>query len=207
MPVPEPVTIVVGGVPALTAEEGEPPENVTWIDAGCNRQAEISAGEPLILKWSWTVAEDSETGYLAQWLEAAYYDVRLDGVPVTQLGLLNYYRTEGYHVQDMRGPALEWWINVGLLPAGAHRVTIESYTTRAVTNGFDVDPADGQLDVYGPGLVDAGFCNISVVAVEAAAPMPNPTPTPNPTSTPKPVAAPLGIFQDFETESIWKRGD
>lgn len=207
LPVPGPVTIMVGGVPALTAEEGEPPENITGIDAGCNRQVEINAGEPLILRWSWTVAEDSETGYLAQWLEAAYYDVRLDGVPVTELGSLNYYRTEGYHVNDLRGPALEWWVNAGILPAGAHRVTIESYTTRAVTNGFDVDPADGQSDAYGPGLVDSGSCNISVVAAEAAAPMPNPTPTPNPTSTPKPVAAPPGIFQDFETESIWKRGD
>jgi hypothetical protein len=216
LPVPEAVTIVVGGVPALTAEEGEPPENITGIDAGCNRQVEISADEPLILRWSWTVAEDSETGYLAQWLEAAYYDVRLDGVPITELGSLNYYRTEGYHANNLRGPALEWWVKAGILPAGAHRVTIESYTTRAVSDGFDVDPADGQLDIYGPGLVDAGFCDISVVAVEVAAPTPevSSTPTPGPTSTPKPVAtqtpvvaAPPGIFQDFENESIWKRGD
>jgi hypothetical protein len=208
LPVPEPVTIVVGGVPALTAQEGEPPENMAGIDAGCNRQVEIRAGEPLVLRWSWTVAEDSEAGYLAQWLESAYYDVRLDGVPVTQLSLLNYYRTEGYHVNDLRGPALEWWVNAGILPAGAHHVTIESYTTRPVTNGFDVDPADGELDVYGPGLVDAGFCNINVIALEAAVPTPNPTSTPKPVATQIPVvAAPLGIFQDFETESIWKRGD
>ena len=210
LPTREPVEIIVAGAPALAAEEGEPPENINRVGPGCNGQVEFRADQPLVLAWGWAAATGSQSDYLAEWQEAAYYDLRLGGVPVTEFGTLRYYRTESCDDSNNCWPALSWWVNVGILPAGIHHVTLETYITRAVSDGFDVEPADGKLDVYGPGLVSTRSCDIVIAAVETPTPTPEPTPTQAPTPSVSPVplsSAPLGIFQDFESESTWKRGD
>lgn len=214
-PTPEPVEIAVPGLSAIVAEEGEPPQNVRQINASCNSQVEVRTDEPVIINWDWRAAQDSETDYLAQWLDVAYYDVRLDGVPITKVGSFKYYRTESCGDKGQCGPTLRWWVNVGLLSAGTHHVTLDAYTTRAVSDGFDINPADGEPDVYGPGLAEQHFCDVNVAEIgtpipaptsSASTPTPTPTPTQGPTLTQMP-ASPLGVFQDFESESTWKRGD
>jgi hypothetical protein len=181
-PTSEPTEIAVPGVPALAAEEGNPPESGKQIDAGCNRQVEARADEAVVVNWSRVVAEDSKTDYLAQWLKVAYYDVRLDGVPITDLGLLKYYRGSACGDDGKCGPALTWWVNVGLLSVGAHHVTFDTHTTRAVSDGFDANPADGELDIYGPELVEARSCDI--IVVESAAPAVTTTAAPPPPPPP-----------------------
>jgi hypothetical protein len=218
---PEPIEIVVGGVPAAAAQEREVPQDISnQVDPFCNGEIEIKADEPILISWQRRVADDDETDYLAQWLEAAYYDIRLGGRPITDLGTFHYQRGESCDQSGLCGPTLTWWINVGLLEAGTHYLTLEWYTDRAISNGLDVEPADGEVDLFGPGPAGEGFCEIIVVETvtptpeATATPTASPTATPTAISTPKPVAtstpvvpAPLGIFQDFEKASTWKRGD
>jgi hypothetical protein len=218
-PLPAPTleaTVVVPGIPALAAEEQVEPKDIKKIDAFCNSQIEVKSNEPIVIGWEQRVAGEGETDYLGQWLENVYYDVRLDGVPITELSPLNYFRSEACGDDGLCGPILNFWVNVGLLDLGTHHLSLEWYTVRAISNGFDRDPADGELDIFGPGQAGTGFCDIAVV--EAATPTPTPTstltptPTPLPTSTPLPIptplpAFPLGVFQDFEDQSSWRRGD
>ncbi len=219
VPTPEALEIVVSGVPAAAAQERQIPQDTgNRVDPFCNGEVEVEASEPVFITWQRRVAADDETDYLSQWLEAAYYDIRLDGRPVTDMGTFYYYRHESCDENGLCGPTLTWWINVGLLEAGTHYLTLEWYTDRALSSGLDVEPTDGQMDVFGPGLVGKGFCQIAVaetttpVAQATTPPATPPTATPTPTSKPAatqaPAApAPLGIFQDFESASTWKRGD
>jgi hypothetical protein len=205
---PTPAPIQVPGIPAVGAEERQPPQNITnKISPFCEREIEVEANEPVLISWQRRVADDDQTDYLAQWLEAAYFDLRLDGRSITNWGALNYYPDESCAESGLCGPALNWWINVGLLEAGTHHLTLEWYTDREISNGLDVEPADGQVDVFGPGLAGESFCDI--VVAEAATPVAEvtATPTTKPITTQPQQAAPLGIFQDFESASTWKRGD
>ncbi|MBN1993296.1 MAG: FHA domain-containing protein [Anaerolineae bacterium] len=208
---PTPAPIQVPGIPAAGANERQPPPDISSkISPFCNREVEVKANEPVLIAWQRRVADDGETDYLAQWLEAAYFDLRLDGRPVTDLGALNYYRDESCAENGLCGPTLNWWVNIGLLETGSHHLSLELYTDREISNGLDVDPADGRPDLFGPGPAGEGFCDI--VVAPAATPLVEVTPTPIPTPKTDPgqtqdTAAPLGIFQDFERESTWKRGD
>ncbi len=168
-PTVEQIEVVVAGVPATMAEEGQVLADIsTKVDPFCNDNLELKADEPVLISWVRLVAADDEANYQNQWLEATYYDIRLDGRPITELGPLNYYRDEFCNKNGLCGPAFNWWINAGLLAAGSHYLSIEWYTNRAISNGLDVEPADGQVDSFGPGLAGKGFCNL--VVVEAAPP-------------------------------------
>lgn len=209
LPSPTPEPLKVPGIPAAAARQQlVPPEAINRVDPFCNKEIEVATDESVFINWERRLAEaDDETDYLATWLDSAYYDVTLDGRPVAAL---NYYQGDG--------PSLNWWANLGLLQPGKHYLRIQWYTNRQISNGLDVEPADGQMDVFGPGPVGDGFCEI-VVPEPIAAATATATPTPEPTSTPTPTkpatsqaqtsstAAPLGIFQDFESASNWKRGD
>ncbi len=81
------------------------------------------------------------------------------------------------------------------------------YTDRTISNGLDVEPIDGQPDIFGPGAAGEGFCDIVVAEVITPTSEVTPTPTKKPVVTSDQPPAPLGIFQDFESESAWKRGD
>jgi hypothetical protein len=202
----------VPGLPAAIAQEQALPANiVNEVDPFCEGRIEVEADEPVYVRWSRRLAEaDQETDYLAQWLDSAYYDLSLDGRPISRL---NYDRSAG--------PSLNWWHNLGLLSTGTHYLRIQWYTSRPISNGLDVDPTDGQLDTFGPGPAGEGYCEIVVPTARIAAATATPTPTaipttPAPTATPEPTKAtaqvsvqpaPLGIFQDFESPSTWKRGD
>ncbi len=215
-PSPEPTAtpepIKVPGVPAAVAQELAAPPNATnQVDPFCQTEIEVTADEPVFIQWERPLAEaDGETDYLAEWLASVHYDITLDGRPISTF---NYYRV---------GPSLHWWHNLGLLPAGKHYLRIQWYTSRQISNGLDVAPADGQVDVFGPGPAGEGFCEIVVpepIAAATPTPVPTATPesTPTPTPTPQPTKAqqsqvstspaPLGVFQDFESQSTWKRGD
>jgi hypothetical protein len=206
-PTPEPIQ--VPGLSAAGAEERQAPADVnTKISPFCNREIEIKASDPVLISWQRRVADDDETDYLAQWLEAAYFDLRLDGRSITDLGALNYYSGESCAENGLCGPALNWWVNVGLLEAGTHHLTMAWYTDRAISNGLDVEPVDGEMDVFGPGAAGEGFCDLVVVETTTPTAKLTPTPTPTPTATQvQQAAAPLGVFQDFESASTWKRGD
>jgi hypothetical protein len=205
-PTPEPIQ--VPGIPAAGAEERQAPANIdNKISPFCNREIEVKASEPVFISWQRRVADDGQTDYLAQWLEAAYYDLRLDGRLINDLGTFSYQRGESCAENGLCGPTLTWWINVGLLETGKHHLTIEWYTDRTIFNGLDVEPVDGQPDIFGPGAAGKGFCDIVVAEAITPTPEVTPTPTKKPVAAPDQSPAPLGIFQDFESESTWKRGD
>jgi hypothetical protein len=165
----------VPGIPAATARELTLPQGlVNNIDPFCNKEVEISAAEPVYISWQRRLAPASgQTDYLAQWLNSAYYDITLEGRPVSSI---NYYRGDG--------PTLIWWANLGLLPPGRHYLRIIQYTNRPISNGLDIEPADGQIDNFGPGRAGEGFCEIVV-------PQPTPTTTLTPTPTPTPTSTPI----------------
>jgi hypothetical protein len=174
-----PAPINVPGIPAATARELTIPQGLANnIDPFCNKEVEISPAEPVYISWQRRLAPASgQTDYLAQWLNSAYYDITLEGRPI---GSFNYYRGDG--------PTLVWWANLGVLPPGRHYLHIIQYTNRPISNGLDIEPADGQIDNFGPGRAGEGFCEIVV-------PQPTPTvtftPTPTPTSTPIPSPTPV----------------
>ena len=204
-PTPTPLPLVVPGLPAGSAREQLPPPEVTTrLSPFCNDTIEVKANEPLLVSWSQRLAAPTDqTDYRSQWLASAFYDITLDGRPVTERGSFHYYQTAG--------PTLHWWINIGLLEPGAHYLRVQWYTSREISSGLDIQPADGQMDFFGPGAAGEGHCEIIVAAPTAAL-----TNTPTPTTTPPPIStqvqpslqpAPLGVFQDFEQPAAWQRGD
>jgi hypothetical protein len=224
-PSPELSVLPYGAMAALLAEEGDEPQDIgNRVDPFCEGQIEVKASEPVLISWEQRLVADDETDYVAQWLEAVYFDIRLDGTPVTELGRsLNYSRAESCEDNAPCAYILNWWINLGLLETKDYHLTLDWYANRAISSGLDLEPADGELDTFGPGQVDrgGGSCDILVVAVSTPTPRgARATPTPAKTATPKPTPAPtrrpatatpasfpLGVFQDFETQSTWKRGD
>lgn len=212
-PTPTPKPLQVPGVAAGAMRELRPPSEITnLLNPFCNREMEIkAAGEPVYIIWEQPLARAANNiDFVANWLDAAHYKVTLDGRPISDL---NVYRDDG--------PTLQFWHNLGLLSPGRYYVSIEQFTNREISTGLDIEPADGQLDTFGPGPAGEGFCELVVpepVAVATNTPPPSPTPTatPKPATTPTPTAtaaqaqagpAPVGVFQDFETPSVWKRGD
>lgn len=203
---PEP--IAVPGVAASAAEIKFPPPNAVIVDAFCGAEVEVDAADAVHLDWGHPLAPaDSETDYRSEWLQAAHYDVTLNGRPI-----------DGFNFYQDGDNVLHFWHNLGLLEPGSHFVRVQWYASRPISNGMDVAPADGQVDEFGPGPAGEGSCEI-IVAEPLAEATVTPTPTTTPTKTPSvtptptkkaPVAlppAPLGVFQDFESQSAWKRGD
>ncbi len=203
---PEP--IAVPGIAASAAEVKFPPPTSLLIDAFCDAEVEAEATESIYLDWSHSLApSDADADYRGEWLVAAYYDVTVNGRPVENF---SFYQDEDN--------AIHFWHNLGLLGPGRHFVRVQWYTNRPISNGMDVAPADGQVDEFGPGPAGEGSCEIIVVEPIAATtitPTATPSPTPKPSVTPSPTTksqvslppAPLGIFNNFESQSTWKRGD
>ena len=87
---------------------------------------------------------------------------------------------------------------------GSYHLAIKSYTSRAISDGFDRQPTDGVPDIYGPGQMGSDFCDIVIVEVPTPTPTPTftvtPTPTPTPTFTPSPTPPAFGpgVFQDLK---------
>jgi hypothetical protein len=206
-PTSEPIQ-VPGLLGAAAMQQTISADAINKVDPFCGKTIEVAADEPVFIVWQRRLAPaDGTTDYVADWLIAAQYDLTLDGRPVPNLS----YQKEA-------DGTLTWWANLGLLPPGEHYARMQWYTNRPVTNGLDIDPADGQMDSFGPGPVGEGFCEIvvpEVVVAAEASPTPTattPAATPTPTSPPAQTAntlppAPLGIFENFETPSTWKRGD
>jgi hypothetical protein len=205
-PTPPQKPLQVPGIAAAAAIEQPAPADVaTQIDPFCNQKIEVVPDQPLLVSWSQPLAAaDGQNDFLAQWLEAASYDITLDGRPITDRGAFHYYRSPG--------PTLTWWVNIGTLDPGAHYLRVQWYTSREISSGLDANPADGQRDLFGPGAAGEGYCEIVVPA-----PTPEATPaaavaidTPEPAATFSQTfvkAAPLGVFLDFEQQSAWQRGD
>jgi len=202
---------VPGLLGAAALQQSMPTDIINKIDPFCGTAIDVVANEPVIITWQRQLAQpDESTDYLADWLISTHYDLTLDGRPVTNLSY-----------QENSDSLLTWWANLGLLPAGQHYARIQWYTNRPASTGLDVDPADGQMDVYGPGPAGEGHCEIVVPEGALAAETPSTTASATPTSvanTPTPTTqpaqsqstlppAPLGVFQDFETPSTWRRGD
>ncbi|MCB0210556.1 MAG: hypothetical protein KDJ52_14555, partial [Anaerolineae bacterium] len=192
---------------AAMPEQSLPQAEANRVDPFCNSQVDIDPEAPVILGWQQRLAQPSgEIDYVAQWLASAHYDLSLDGRPITNI---SYERD---------GTTLKLWANLGLLGAGEHYLRIEQYSSRPLSTGLDLNPADGAVDEYEAGRIADGFCELMVAAPTAepsatSSPSPTPTSSPNPTATatkqaqvPLQAAAP-GIFQDFETNVTWKRGD
>lgn len=211
----EPI-VVPGLLGAAALQQAMPVDTINKVDPFCGTAIDVVANEPVIITWQRQLAQpDGSTDYLADWLISTHYDLTLDGRPVTNLSY-----------QKDSNMSLTWWANLGLLPAGKHYARMQWYTNRPVSTGLDIDPADGQMDVYGPGPAGEGHCEIivpedAVVAETSPTTESGATPTTEANaSTPTPVSeatpaqsqstlppAPLGIFQDFETATTWQRGD
>jgi hypothetical protein len=211
-PTVTPHLIRAPGLPALSALKQAPPPGISnVVDPFCNREIELPGEEPVFIAWQSPLAADADIDYSADWLAAVFYDISLDGQPLSAFNV---------H-QPAHDPSLHWWANLGLLPPGKHYLRVQQYTNRPISNGLDLAPVDGQLDQFGPGLAGEGFCEIVIPPPElpvtpTATPTSTWTPEPEPTEPPptvqpqpQPAAgpAPLGIFQDFETQSAWKLGD
>ncbi|MBN1994405.1 MAG: FHA domain-containing protein [Anaerolineae bacterium] len=199
-----PESLSVPGIAMMKVPQQPLPPEGTEIDPFCQTQIEISADEAVYIRWQHPLAEpDDETDYLTEWINTAHYDVTLNGRPIDTL---NYYQDENF--------ILNLWHQLGLLEPGSHFLRIQWYTSRQISNGLDIAPPDGQVDTFGPGPAGEGSCEIVVAEPLAAAtftPIPSPTAMPSPSPTTKSQvslpSAPLGIFQDFESVSNWKRGD
>jgi hypothetical protein len=179
-PPPTATALQVPGLAAVAAkQQAFPAGALNKVDPFCKRKIEASATVPIFMTWQEQLAEaDDETDYVAQWLNSVYYEVSLDGRPITEI---NYQRDDS---------TLDWWGYLGILPAGSHYLSIRRYASRPISTGLDVEPADGKPDVFGPGLAGEGFCEIAVPEIIAAA-----TPTPEPTSTPQPTPTPIPQVQ------------
>jgi hypothetical protein len=174
-PSPTPPALQFPGVAAAAAELHDFPVGaLNRIDPFCERRVDVSAIEPVFIVWEQQLAEaDGETDYMAEWLNSVYYEINLNGRPVTDL---NYQRT---------GSTLNWWSDLGVLPPGTHQLDIRWYASRPISTGLDIAPADGEIDTFEPGLARESFCQIGVPEVVAVA-----TPTPEPTLPPTPTSAP-----------------
>lgn len=163
------------GVAAAAAEQHEFPVGaLNRVDPFCERRVEVSAVAPVFIMWQQQLAEaDDQTDYVAEWLNSVYYELNLNGRPVTDL---NYQR---------EGSILNWWSDLGILPPGTHQLDIRWYASRPISTGLDLKPADGEIDTYEPGLAGEGSCQIGVPELIAVA-----TPTPEPTLPPTPTPAP-----------------
>ncbi len=213
-PTPTDAPVSVPGIPAALAREMPMPGNfVTKVNPFCADTINIAPDEPVLLNWSRRLASsDSETDYKTQWLESVYYDITLNGQPVTDRGTLNYM---------VNGASLDWWMNLGLLEPGLHYLRVQWYASRKISTGLDVDPADGQVDIFGPGAAGQGYCALQIseptLSQKGTSTPEMPTPTSTPLASPTPAApattqvsvapAPPGIFDDFEQAATWKRGD
>jgi hypothetical protein len=176
-PSPTVTALQVPGLAAAAANrQAFPVGALNKVDPFCEREVEVSATAPVFMTWEQPLAEaDGETDYVAQWLNSVYYEISLDGRPITEI---NYQQTDS---------TLNWWGYLGILPAGTHHLSIRWYASRPVSTGLDVEPADGKMDVFGPGLAGESFCEIAVPEIIAAA-RPTSEPTPQPTPTPLPQA-------------------
>jgi len=176
---------VPGVAAAAASQQTFPIGALNEVDPFCESRVEVTANSPVFITWQQPLAETSNgTDYVAQWLDSVYYEISVNGRPLTQL---NYQ-------QD--GSTLTWWSDLGILPPGNHYLSLRWYTNRQISTGLDTEPADGQPDLFGPGLAGESFCEIAVpevIALATPTPAPSPTPIPQPTSTPTPVpqAAPL----------------
>jgi hypothetical protein len=102
-PTAMPAPINVPGIPAAAARELRIPQGLANnIDPFCNKEIQIVAAEPVYISWQRRLAPaNGQTDYLAQWLNSAYFDITLEGWPISDF---NYYRGDG--------PTLVWWANL-----------------------------------------------------------------------------------------------
>jgi hypothetical protein len=123
-----------------------------WVYCGRDGESPvyIGAGQPLVLYWRWTT---TSVQYLEDYMDAASFDLRLDGEPVDTV---NASRTL-WACEE--GPCATWKLPSMTLGAGTHEVVMAVTLANAVLDGFDLDQ-DGNLDVYGPGEWVAPTCEI-----------------------------------------------
>jgi hypothetical protein len=210
-PTPTSLSIKVPGILVGTVTERVVPAEMTnVVDPFCNDTLELeTGGDSIYVYWKQPLAPaDATTDYQNDWLNHVYYDLTLDGRP-----LKFRFATAA--------DGLELWGVQETLASGAHYLKIEQFADREISTGLDTNPADGEPDRLGPGPIGEGYCEVVLaepVALATATPSPTPTSappsatptsanTPTPISTPTPWAAPVGVFNDFETASAWRRGD
>lgn len=126
-------TLIPTQTPTLTPTSSVPPYDVL---ANCEEFDEaatggtVAAGTPVRIFWGWIVTEPQ---YIEQQLEYAAYNVSLDGQPLSNYaefrGPLRWYPTDN-------GWGVYWYVPVGLLQPGAHRVTYTITWSRAVDDGW-----------------------------------------------------------------------
>ncbi len=125
------------------------------------QSAVVDVHRPVIAQWGWGVCDP---GVLQDNLEAISLELSLDGSVVAS-GPLTEYRGEvreedrggGLHVW-----AVDWSYQFAPFASGtSHSLEVKWNLSRAVTDGCDAD-GDGQLDIYGPGMVAVQGREISV---------------------------------------------
>ncbi len=226
---PTTVVIKVPGVALAAApEQPIPREVVNLVNPFCNQQVEIKADEPVVIVWQQRLAEpDGEIDYVTQWLASAHYDLTLAGRPLTSF---NYERGAGPALNMWANlgllPAGKHYLRIQQFTSRPLSTGLDLDPTDGQVDTYPAGPiSEGFCEILVP----------EPTAAPTATPTMTPTPLPSPTAEPtKPAATPTvqvapptvqaatptvqavappvqaaapGIFQDFESNTAWKRGD
>ncbi len=109
----------------------------------------LGAGSTIVVWWAWIAKEESQ---IQQHLSAATYEVRVDGVLLT-----NVQAGRGRIIQRAIDHIVYWYVPyLQPLQAGQHRITYRVTWSTAITDGFDN---------FGPGTnnpVEEGSCTFTV---------------------------------------------
>lgn len=115
---------------------------------GLPAPSNLAAGSSIDIFWSWYA---SSRELIAEHNSAVSYDVRLDGVP------LSNWRQYAVPIREEGGRYYQYWfVPSGPLTAGEHRITYTVTWTRAISDGYEE---------FGPGTANpsqSGSCTFTV---------------------------------------------
>jgi hypothetical protein len=131
------------------------------LRGGEHPQETVHARRTVIAQWGWAVCDPA---VLQDNLDAITLELSLDGSVIAS-GTLTEYRGQVREVDPGGGLhvwAVDWSYPVGAFESGtSHLVEMRWNLSGAVTDGCDAD-GDGQLDMYGPGMVAIQRLEINV---------------------------------------------
>jgi len=113
----------------------------------------LSAGLPVVFYWGWGAAAYP---YLQDFIEAASFELRLDGQPVD----VSAARRSLRRCEDGK-LCVKWRTLPQTLQPGSHTFSFVETLKQEISDGLDSE-GDGRLDVYRPGTVTLPPCELAV---------------------------------------------
>jgi len=134
------------------------PTVIPWVelDAFCYCLQDIDASAKVVLTQNWWATTPD---LVKDFVSASQGTVLIDGKSYTNLE--RYWRDPQLDPRDNTYFA-NWSMELPKLAEGKHRIEIQVTLSRAVTDGFDQNK-DGKPDQYGPGKLDDGWIEITLV--------------------------------------------